>query len=73
MTSIITNLTKQILDHTLLEFKKEENVKKIKSEIVDPIIDYSMGRIYPYMIITAALFILTFLIAIIILIVLLRK
>jgi hypothetical protein len=73
MASIITNLTKQILDHTLLEFKKEENVKKIKSEIVDPIIDYSMGRIYPYMIITAALFILTFLIAIIILIVLLRK
>jgi hypothetical protein len=73
MSSLITNLTKQILDHTLLEIKKEENVKKIKSEIVDPIIDYSMGRIYPYMIITAALFILTFLIAIIILIVLLRK
>ena len=73
MSSLITSLTKQILDHTLLEIKKEENVKKIKSEIVDPIIDYSMGRIYPYMIITAALFILTFLIAIIILIVLLRK
>jgi hypothetical protein len=73
MSSLITNLTKQILDHTLLEIKKEENVKKIKSEIVDPIIDYSMGRIYPYMIITAALFILTFLIAIIVLIVLLRK
>lgn len=73
MSSLITSLTKQILEHTLLEIKKEENVKKIKSEIVDPIIDYSMGRIYPYMIITAALFILTFLIAIIILIVLLRK
>jgi len=73
MSSILSNITKQILDHTLLEFKKEENVKKIKTVIVDPIIDYSIGRIYPYMIITAALFILTFLIALIILIILLRK
>ncbi len=73
MSSILSNLTKQFLDHTLLEFKKEENVKKIKTVIVDPIIDYSIGRIYPYMIITAALFILTFLIALIILIILLRK
>lgn len=73
MSSVVSNLTKQLLDSVLIEIKKEENVKKVRQELVDPIIDYSMGRIYPYMLITAALFILTFLIAIIILIVLLRK
>jgi hypothetical protein len=73
MSSVVSNLTKQLLEHALIEIKKDENIKKIKLELVDPIIDYSMGRIYPYMLITAALFILTFLIAIIILIVLLRK
>jgi hypothetical protein len=73
MSSVVSNLTKQLLEHALIEIKKDENIKKIKIELVDPIIDYSMGRIYPYMLITAALFILTFLIAIIILIVLLRK
>jgi hypothetical protein len=73
MSSVVSNLTKQLLEHALIEIKKEENIKKVKLELVDPIIDYSMGRIYPYMLITAALFILTFLIAIIILIVLLRK
>jgi hypothetical protein len=73
MSSVVSNLTKQLLEHALIEIKKDENIKKVKLELVDPIIDYSMGRIYPYMLITAALFILTFLIAIIILIVLLRK
>ena len=73
MSSVVSNLTKQLLEHALIEIKKDENIKKIKLELVDPIIDYSMGRIYPYMLFTAALFILTFLIAIIILIVLLRK
>jgi len=73
MTSVISNLTKQILDRSIIEIKKEENIMRIKTEIINPLIEYSLGRIYPYIIITAALFILTFLIALIILIVLLRK
>jgi hypothetical protein len=73
MTSVISNLTKQVLDRAIVEIKKEDNIQKIKVEIINPLIEYSLVRIYPYIIITAALFILTFLIALIILIVLLRK
>ena len=51
----------------------EENSIKIQNDIIDPIIHYSVGRIYPYIIMPCALFILTLLTAIIILIVLLRK
>jgi hypothetical protein len=71
--SVVSNLTKQFLDKIIDELKKKENSIKIQNDIVDPIIHYSVGRIYPYIIMTCALFILTLLTAIIILIVLLRK
>jgi|LakMenEpi03Aug12_release.lakeMendotaPanAssembly.Ray.scaffolds.fasta_scaffold4269916_1 hypothetical protein len=71
--TIIKNLTNQILDQAIIELKKEENVDKIRKEIINPIIHYSIERIYPYIIFTGALFILTLLIAIVILIILLKK
>lgn len=71
--SVLTKLTTQILDHILLEVKKDENKNRIQKVLIDPIIDYSVGKIYPYMLFTAGVFVLTFLIAIIILIILLRK
>jgi len=72
-SSVVSNLTKQLLDQVLMEIKKEENKIRIKKEVLDPIITYSVGQIYPYMIMTVAIFILTFLLALIILIVLIRK
>ena len=73
MSGVISNLTRQLLDQFITEIKKEENKTRIKEEILNPIIQYSVGQIYPYMVITVAIFILTFLLAIIILIVLVRK
>ncbi len=71
--SVIKNLTNQILDQAIVELKKEENVSKIRKEIINPIIHYSIERIYPYILFTGALFILTLLVAIVILIILLKK
>ena len=71
--SIVTNLTRQVIDNILIEVKKEENMSKIRTNIIDPIIHYSIERIYPYIIITGALFILTLLVAIVILIILIKK
>jgi len=48
-------------------------MSKIRKNIIDPIIHYSIERIYPYIIITGALFILTLLVAIVILIILIKK
>jgi hypothetical protein len=71
--SVVSNLTRQVIDNILIEVKKDENMSKIRSNIIDPIIHYSIERIYPYIIITGALFILTLLVAIVILIILIKK
>jgi|LakMenE18May11ns_1017448.scaffolds.fasta_scaffold6592251_1 hypothetical protein len=71
--SVVSNLTRQVIDNILVEVKKDENMAKIRENIIDPIIHYSIDRIYPYIIITGALFILTLLVAIIILIILIKK
>jgi len=71
--SVVSNLTRQVIDNILVEVKKDENMAKIRENIIDPIIHYSIERIYPYIIITGALFILTLLVAIIILIILIKK
>jgi len=73
MSTVVKKITGQLLEQFIVEAKKEENVEKVKGEIIDPLIKYIMERIYPYIIATAGLFILTFLVAIIILIILLRK
>ncbi len=46
---------------------------RLTKQVIDPLIRYSMGRIYPYMLMTATLFILTFFIAIAILVILLKR
>ena len=71
--SVVSNLTRQVIDNILIEVKKDENMSKIRSNIIDPIIHYSIERIYPYIIITGALFILTLLVAIVLLIILIKK
>jgi hypothetical protein len=73
MTNVVNNMTKQILDNILIELKREENMNKIRDSILEPIISYSIQKTYPFIFITGALFILTFLIAIVTLIILLRK
>jgi hypothetical protein len=70
---VISNITRQVLDNVLIEVKKDENMAKIRENIIDPIIHYSIERIYPYIIVTGAVFILTLLIAITILIILIKK
>lgn len=71
--TVIKKLTSQLMEQFITEARKEENIDKVRKDVLDPMINYTMGRIYPYMIATAALFVLTFLVAIIILIILLKK
>jgi len=74
MTSmtLVNNITKQIIDNVIVEIKREENMDKIKLNIIDPIIHYSIERIYPFIIFSGAVFVLTLLVAIVILIILIR-
>lgn len=65
--STLVNLTKEIVDNIILEAKKENNMIQIKREIMDPLIDYTFQKLYPYIVITSILFFLIFILAIAIL------
>lgn len=66
-------ITKNILDTFVLEFKKKENMHKLIQTIVDPVIHHTFSRLYPYVIITSFIFVLTFIIALIILTILIKE
>ena len=69
----VSSLTSEIIDIFAKEFKKEENQKKIRTEMIDPIIMYSFERLYPYIAGASVIFIMTFLLALIILVLIVRS
>lgn len=69
MNKIVDELTQ----YTLNEFKKEENLNKMKVFVIDPLIEYTFKRLYPYILITSVIFFLTFILAIVILFLILKS
>ena len=69
----ISSITSQIIDIFAKELKKKENQTKIRTEMIDPIIMYTFERLYPYIATASVIFILTFLLAIIILVLIVRS
>jgi hypothetical protein len=61
-----------LINLAIEEFKKEENVDKVRINILDPCLNYFVSQFYPYIIATCIIFILTFILAISILILLLN-
>jgi uncharacterized membrane protein len=68
----IKKITSDIIEMIVKELKEEENMNKVKKEILRPIINYILEQIYPYLIISVIIFVLTFLIAAITLIFIVR-
>ncbi len=69
----ISKYASDIIDRILQEVNKEENMTKIHTNLVDPLIEYTFKRLYPYMMISGIIFLLTFLLAILILILLIKN
>jgi hypothetical protein len=46
-------IVNKILNNTILEINKEENMDKIKKNVIEPIIHNTMYQIYPYILIFA--------------------
>jgi hypothetical protein len=67
------NIFNQALNSIIIEVNKETNQTKIKINIVDPIVYYIMGKIYPYILVISIIFILTFIISTLILILILKE
>jgi hypothetical protein len=68
----IKKITTDIINMIIIEVKEEENLNKIKKEILQPTTNYILEQIYPYLILSVIIFVLTFLIATITLVFLLR-
>lgn len=60
---LIKELTNQLLEKFINELKRKENIRKIQINLVDPLIDYTFHRLYPYVLVVTIIFFLTFLLA----------
>lgn len=56
-------LTTQIIDRCVIELKKKQTIEKIQTHLIDPLIKYTINRLYPYIITISIIFILIFILA----------
>ena len=69
---ILSKLGTELSEYFIDEIKKEENINTLKN-VVNPIIDYTFHRLYPYILVTSIIFFLTFILAVIILYLILKS
>ncbi len=48
----------ELLEKCIIEIKKQENMEKLHTNVMDPLIDYMLQRLYPYIMVTCIMFIL---------------
>ena len=70
---VMNKIVEELTQYFLMEVKKEENINKMKVFVIDPSIEYTFKRLYPYILITSVIFFLTFILAIIILFLILKS
>ena len=70
---VMNKIVEELTQYTLNEFKKEENLNKMKVFVIDPLIEYTFKRLYPYILITSVIFFLTFILAIVILFLIIKS
>lgn len=70
---MLTDIFNDVIDKFIMEINKHKNISKIQKSLVDPLIKYSFNKIYPYLIIISIIFLLTFILAISILLLQLKQ
>ena len=65
---MIDKITRDFIDKMVIEVKKENNRKKVKEEILNPILDEFTEKIYPYINILFMMYSINLILIIIILI-----
>ena len=61
----ISNITNELLNKIIEELKTDENIEKIKNNVVNPMVHYTVSKLYPYILITSIFFLIFFVLAII--------
>jgi hypothetical protein len=67
----VHKLVQEIVEKINIEVQKPENQNVFQMHVLDPIIQYALGRLYPYILATSIVFFLTFVLAVAILFLLL--
>ena len=60
----VSKIVQNLVNKCILEFKKKENLDRIHEDVIDPIIYHSLKRLYPYIILSSVIFVLTFVVVI---------
>ena len=68
----VQKIVSEIVEKFCLEVQKPENKNTFQIHVLDPIIQYALGRLYPYILVTSIVFFLTFVLAVAILFLLLN-
>mgnify|MGYP006097482819 CR=1 FL=1 len=64
---MISDIITDIIDKLIIEIKKTENITRIEKSLIDPLIQYAFYKLWPYLLIVSIIFLLTFVLSIIIL------
>jgi hypothetical protein len=56
-------ITSTIIDTFIKEIKKKENMDKMRTELINPIIHHTFKRLYPYIVVVSIIFVATFILA----------
>lgn len=67
----VHKLVQEIVEKICVEVQKPENKNVFQIHVLDPIIQYALGRLFPYILATSIVFFLTFIMAVAILFLLL--
>jgi hypothetical protein len=63
----------ELLEKCIIEIKKQENMDKLHTNVLDPLIDYILQRLYPYIMVTCIMFLLMLVFLILVFIMLFRS
>ena len=69
----IQRISKEVIQACLVEAKKEHNKDLFRVHVLDPVVQYALGRLFPYILVTSIVFLLTFILAIAILILIMSR
>ena len=48
---IINKISCELANYFINEIKKDQNVNLLKDEVINPLIDYTFHRLYPYILV----------------------
>ena len=69
---MISKISKDIFYYIIDEINKNNNIEKIQLNIIQPLLQYTFSKLYPYILVTSIIFFLIFIIGFIVLILLIK-